>query len=395
VRTTAIIVAAGKGERAGSDIPKQFRHIAGKTVIRHALDRLRAHPRIDHTIIIIAPGQQDQLAAALGPSAPDMVIEGGVERQNSVHNGLKAAQSLGAECVLIHDAARPFVPHIVIDALLDALQVHDGAIPALPVVDTLTRAEMTGALGETVARDGLFKVQTPQAFSLSTIMTSHSAWTGGAATDDAQMARNAGFSVAIIPGDPMLEKLTVCEDFDRMEAQLAQAMICRTAMGYDVHRLAEGEELWLGGILVPHDKGLSGHSDADVVLHALTDALLGTIAAGDIGAHFPPSDPKWRGARSSQFVQHAQRLIIARGGIIDHVDLTIICEAPKIGPHREAMRSAIAEMLNISPDSISVKATTTEGLGFTGRGEGIAAQAVASVRLPNVRIPIAAPEQPA
>jgi 2-C-methyl-D-erythritol 4-phosphate cytidylyltransferase/2-C-methyl-D-erythritol 2,4-cyclodiphosphate synthase len=250
-------------------------------------------------------------------------------------------------------------------------------------VDSLARGD--GTLGDTVEREGLLRVQTPQAFRFEPILEAHRQWNGSAEpTDDAQVARAAGLEVALVEGDPMLEKITFASDFDRAEQRLARRMISRTSLGFDVHAFLAGETLWLGGILVPHSRGLSGHSDADVVLHALTDALLGTIGAGDIGQHFPPSDPRWRGAASSQFVEHACSLIVAEGGVIDHVDVTIICEAPKVGPHREAIRARIAELLSLPLARVSVKATTTERLGFTGRGEGIAAQAVATVRVPEL-----------
>jgi 2-C-methyl-D-erythritol 4-phosphate cytidylyltransferase/2-C-methyl-D-erythritol 2,4-cyclodiphosphate synthase len=287
----------------------------------------------------------------------------------------------GAGIVLIHDAARPFLPAAVVDRLLKALEAEDGAVPVLPVVDSLAHSGL--CLGEPVDRSSLVRVQTPQAFRFGPILEAHRSWTGSsAATDDAQVARAAGLSVATVEGDQMLEKLTFAEDFDRAEQRLGGGLVSRTAMGFDVHAFAHGETLWLGGILIPHSKGLSGHSDADVALHALTDALLGTIGAGDIGQHFPPSDPQWRGAASSRFLEHAHALIEERGGRIDHVDLTIICEAPKIGPHREAIRERVAALLRLPPDRVSVKATTTERLGFAGRGEGIAAQALATVRLP-------------
>jgi len=306
-------------------------------------------------------------------------VIGGPSRRESVANGLAA---ITAGQVLIHDAARPFLSHTVIDALLAALETHEGALPALPVADTLARGGE--ALGETVPREGLICVQTPQAFHTATIREAHSAWPADReATDDAQMVRAIGRAVAIVPGDIALEKVTHPADFAAAEMRYAAAMRVRTAQGYDVHRLAAGEELWLGGVRIPHDKGLLGHSDADVALHAITDALLGTIAAGDIGMHFPPSDPAWRGAASARFLEHAAGLIAARGGIIDFIDLTIICETPKIGPHREAIRASIAAVLQISESLVSVKATTTERLGFTGRGEGMAAQAIATVRLPS------------
>ena len=278
--------------------------------------------------------------------------------------------------MLIHDAARPFVPAAVIDRLLAALDAHDGAVPVVPVVDTLLRG------GEIVDREGLARVQTPQAFRTAAVMTAHRDWPGDAdATDDAQMVRASGGAVTTVAGDPWLEKITRAEDFALAEARLAARASFRTGSGYDVHRLAADEELWLGGVLIPHDRGLAGHSDADVALHALTDAILGAVGAGDIGTHFPPSDARWRGASSDRFLAHAGTLVAEAGGRIEHVDLTIICEAPRIGPHRDAIRARIADILALDRERVSVKATTTEGLGFTGRGEGIAAQAAATVKL--------------
>jgi 2-C-methyl-D-erythritol 4-phosphate cytidylyltransferase / 2-C-methyl-D-erythritol 2,4-cyclodiphosphate synthase len=284
--------------------------------------------------------------------------------------------------VLIHDAARPFLPGVVVDRLLKALTTAEGAIPTVPVADTLVR-EAQGAMGDGVDRNGLHRVQTPQAFRFDAIVAAHRAWDDDReATDDAQILKARGHDVILVEGDERLEKLTYPQDFARAEARLATPRGIRVGMGYDVHRLAADEELWLGGVQVPHDRGLAGHSDADVALHAIVDALLGALAEGDIGSHFPPSDPQWRGAASDRFLAYARDRVAARDGVIDHIDLTIICEAPKIGPHRDAMRARIAEILAVSLDRVSVKATTTERLGFAGRREGIAAQAVATLSLP-------------
>lgn len=375
-RTIALLVAAGSGSRTGGEVPKQYRTIAGKALLAHAVDHL-VHPEIDAVQVVIGVGQEAAYAEAIGTRSLPAPVRGGATRRESVLNGLAALG--GAERVLIHDAARPFLPAAVIDRLLEALDEHDGAVPVLPVVDTLARREVV--LGETVPRDDLVRVQTPQAFRFEAIVRAHQAWPGGEATDDAQIARAAGLAVATVAGDPRLEKLTYDEDFVRAEAALAMRLVSRTGMGFDVHALAAGEELWLGGIRIPYDRGLKGHSDADVVLHALTDAILGAIAAGDIGDHFPPSDPQWRGAPSSVFLEHARGLVEAAGGRIDHVDVTIVCEAPRIGPFRQAMREKIAGLLRLPVGRTSIKATTTERLGFTGRGEGIAAQAVATVRV--------------
>jgi 2-C-methyl-D-erythritol 4-phosphate cytidylyltransferase/2-C-methyl-D-erythritol 2,4-cyclodiphosphate synthase len=378
-RTAALIVAAGRGVRAGGALPKQFAMLGGVAVIARAVDAFAGIP----VFVVIAEGQRALLDAALNGRAVAGVIVGGAERQDSVRAGLAAVVGT-AERVLIHDAARPLLPRAVIDRLVLALDESEGAVPVLPVADSVARLSTTletsgDFLGDAVDRTGLFRVQTPQAFRLDAIMASHELWSGPPATDDAQVARAAGFTVAMVAGDPALDKITHTEDFARAEALLARSMVSRSAMGFDVHRLESGEELWLAGVLIPHTHGLSGHSDADVALHAVTDALLGTISEGDIGSHFPPSDPQWRGVSSDRFVTHARDLILAKGGRIDHIDLTLICEAPKIGPHREAMRLRLAEMLRLRPSQISIKATTTERLGFAGRGEGIAAQAIATV----------------
>lgn len=422
--TVALIVAAGRGERAGGDVPKQFARLGGLPVIARAVDAFGDMP----VFVVIGEGQDDRLAEALGGRAVAGVVVGGATRQDSVRNGLQAIRADGgAAKVLIHDAARPLLPTYVRDGLIAALDSHDAAVPALPVADTVAKttvraepvqtpssdrcradrpstssglrlggatpnrsAELAEArftrakvdLGDTVDRTSLVRVQTPQAFRFDAIMTSHARWTGDPATDDAQMARAAGFSVVTVPGDPMLDKITHPADFARAEAMLATRYVSRSASGFDVHRLEAGKPLWLGGVEIAHSHGLSGHSDADVALHAITDAVLGCIGAGDIGMHFPPSDPQWRGAASHQFLDHARALVADKGGIIDFVDVTVICEAPKIGPYRDAMRVRIAEILKVPATRISIKATTTERLGFTGRGEGIAAQAIATVRLP-------------
>ena len=374
--TAALIVAAGSGTRAGGALPKQYRPIAGTPMLRRAYDAVAAHAGIDMVLVVVSADERDRAAAIL-PGAE--LVAGGSSRRESVANGLRHLADRGVGSVLVHDAARPFLPPAVIDRVLAALDQADGAVPVLPVADTLARGP--DLLGDIVPRTDLARIQTPQGFHLERLLAAHAAWPAQEeATDDAQMVRRLGGRVVLVQGDTMLDKVTYAQDFDAADARIAWET--RTAMGFDVHRLEDGEELWLGGVLIPHHQGLSGHSDADVALHALTDALLGTIAAGDIGTHFPPSDPQWRGAESGQFLQHAAKLIAEKGGRIDFVDLTIICEAPKIGPHRAAMVARIADLLALSPDRVSLKATTTERLGFTGRGEGIAAQAVATVRLP-------------
>jgi 2-C-methyl-D-erythritol 4-phosphate cytidylyltransferase/2-C-methyl-D-erythritol 2,4-cyclodiphosphate synthase len=376
----ALLVAAGSGTRAGGGLPKQYRRLAGKPLIVHALEGLE-RAGIAETRVVIGEGQEAHYAEALAGRALPSPVTGGRERQDSVRNGLEAiAAEGGADLVFIHDAARPFLPPAVAARLQSALAEAEGAVPVLAVVDTLARAD--ASLGDPVSRDSLFRVQTPQAFRFEAILAAHRRWSGPPATDDAQVARAAGLRVAAVAGDEALEKLTHEADFARAEARLAKVMTSRTGLGFDVHAFAAGEELWLGGIRIPHERGLKGHSDADVLLHAVTDALLGAIGAGDIGDHFPPSDPQWRGAASSLFVDHARALIEARGGRIDHVDATLICEAPRLSPHREAIRASVAALLRLPLARISIKATTTERLGFTGRGEGMAAQAIATVRLP-------------
>lgn len=375
---TAIIVAAGAGLRLGGVLPKQFALVNGRPLVAHSYAAFAAHPAIDRILVVIGAGQEALLADAAGDV---WHTTGGDTRRASVRAGLEAiAAAGGATRVLIHDAARPFLGAAVIDRLITALDAAPGAIPVLPVADTL--AHGSTLLGATVPREGLWRVQTPQAFHFAEILAAHRHWPDAMeATDDAQMLRAAGQDVALVEGDVMLEKITYPADMAAANARAARPLHSRSAQGFDVHRLAAGEELWLGGVRIAHDKGLAGHSDADVALHAITDALLGTIAAGDIGTHFPPSDPQWRGAASAQFVKHAARLIADKGGAIDFVDLTIICEAPKIGPHRAAMQARIADLLGITADQVSIKATTTEKLGFTGRGEGIAAQAIATIRI--------------
>ncbi len=377
VKSHALIVAAGRGHRAGEGLPKQYRGVAGKALLRHAVDGL-ATAGIAATIVIHPDDRALYDAATVGLTLPDPT-HGGATRQESVRVGLEALAADPPEIVLIHDAARAFVPAAVIDGLLAALAdpANDGAVPALPVSDSLRSGE-TYFTGE-VDRAGLHRVQTPQAFRFAKILAAHRAAAPGA-TDDLGIALAAGLNIAIAPGDELGFKVTTPADFTRAEALFP--LVSRSASGFDVHRFGPGDHVWLCGVRIPHSHGLIGHSDADAGLHALTDALFGTIAAGDIGDHFPPADPKWRNAASDQFLAHAAGLVRERGGRIDHVDVTIIAERPKVGPHRIAMRDRIAAILDIPVASVSVKATTTELLGFTGRGEGLAAQAMASVRLP-------------
>jgi len=376
VTVTALIVAAGKGERLGGGLPKQYRPIGGKPVLRWAVEAMVRHPSIDRVRVVVGTGQQELAHAALDGLAIGDLIEGGAERSDSVLNGL---QAIGEGAVLVHDAARPFCPPTVIDRLLAALDGSDGAVPVLPVADTLALGDLT--LESPLDRKGLLRVQTPQAFHVEDLIYAYEEAGRASATDESTVMLAAGLKVATVEGDPLLEKLTTQADWERAEAILASRMVPRTGMGFDVHGFEGEGPIILGGVEVPHPRGLAGHSDADVVLHSITDALLGAAGLGDIGEHFPPSDPRWKGASSDRFLIHAAGLIRGRGGIIDHVDCTVIAEEPKVGPHRSAMRERIAAILGLGADQVSIKATTTEGLGFTGRREGIAAQAVASIRM--------------
>jgi 2-C-methyl-D-erythritol 4-phosphate cytidylyltransferase / 2-C-methyl-D-erythritol 2,4-cyclodiphosphate synthase len=372
-RITALIVAAGSGSRTGGDVPKQFRLVRGQPMLRHSYSALIAHPEIDHVVVAIGEGQEAEAHVALTNLPPAMLVTGGATRRESVLNGLEAiAAAGGADFVLIHDAARPFLSTRIIDDLVNALQDVPGAVPALPIVDSLARGDK--ALADTVSRENLWRIQTPQAFHFDAILKTHRDWVGDEPTDDARMLMANGQEVRIIAGDEALAKFTFASDF----AGHDMTPSIRSGTGFDVHRLVPNEALWLCGIQIPHDKGLSGHSDADVAMHALTDAILGAMALGDIGDHFPPSDAQWRGASSDRFLAHAMSLARAQGYDLANADVTIICEAPKIGPHKDKMRTRLAEIMAVDAGRISVKATTTEMLGFTGRGEGIAAQAVAT-----------------
>lgn len=371
-RTAAVIVAAGQGLRAGQPLPKQFALWRGKPVVRHSAEALAASG-ITPIVVAIPAGAEEIATAGLAGIAGIRLVTGGATRQQSVRLALEALEQVVPDMVLIHDAARPLLPGAVIERLLAALDTAPGAIPVLPVVDSLTAAD--GAMmGAPARREDLRRVQTPQAFRYADILAAHRAWSGAAdAGDDAQVARAAGLAVALVDGDEALHKLTFASDFAAARAPI------RVGTGYDVHRFAPGEEMWLCGVRIEHHSGLSGHSDADVAIHALVDAILGAVGNGDIGSHFPPSDPQWKGASSDRFLVHAAKLAGEAGYRIGNVDVTIICEAPKIGPHRPAMRARLAELLGTSVEAVSVKATTTEKLGFTGRSEGIAAQAVATL----------------
>ncbi|KNG93041.1 bifunctional 2-C-methyl-D-erythritol 4-phosphate cytidylyltransferase/2-C-methyl-D-erythritol 2,4-cyclodiphosphate synthase [Pseudaestuariivita atlantica] len=366
-RTAALIVAAGRGRRAGGPVPKQWQDIAGARVADWTVARFRAHPRIGRIVLVIHPDDEAEAAAIPGI----LTVHGGETRDASVRAGLEALREGPETQVLIHDVARCTVPDAVIDAVIDALDTHVGAAPGLPVSDALW-AVADGRIEGTRDRTGLYRAQTPQGFHLDAILAAHAAHPGGAA-DDVEVARAAGLDVAAVPGDEANLKITAPGDFARAAEILGDRMDIRLGNGFDVHRFGPGDRVTLCGVDVPHDRGLQGHSDADVGLHTITDAIYGALAEGDIGRHFPPSDPQWKGADSTVFLRHAGELAASRGYRIANVDLTLICERPKIGPHAGAMQARVAEVLGIEPGRVSVKATTSERLGFTGREEGIAA----------------------
>jgi 2-C-methyl-D-erythritol 4-phosphate cytidylyltransferase/2-C-methyl-D-erythritol 2,4-cyclodiphosphate synthase len=384
----ALIVAAGRGSRFGGPLPKQYAQLAGQPVLRHALEAFRACPDVSLIRVVIAGGDEEHYQAATQGLALPPPILGGKSRQQSVLNGLEALSADPPSHVAIHDGARPLVRPADIAACLAASSRPgvDGAVLGVPLSDTVKRTDQAGAVSETVPRANLWRAQTPQIFRFDALLAAHRAAAAlgmneaTALTDDAAVAERAGLKVVMVAGSGDNPKITTADDLAR-----ATAMETRTGFGFDVHGFADGNSVMLGGIAIPHEQALSGHSDADVALHALTDAVLGAIGAGDIGQHFPPSDPKWRGASSDRFLRHAVDLLAARSGRIIHLDLTLICEAPRIGPHREAMVASIARIAGVPADRVSVKATTTEKLGFTGRREGIAAQAVATVEVPRAR----------
>ena len=381
-----IVVAAGRGHRLGGEIPKQYRPLGGRPLLRHCLDALCAHPKVDAVRVVLHPDDWALYEAAAEGLDLLPPVAGGATRQESVRRGLESLSGIEPARVLIHDAARPFLEPAIIDRILAALDDRPGAIAALPVVDTLKRGA-DGASAGTVERCNLWRAQTPQGFHYGEIMAAHQSAPAEGLTDDAAVAEAAGLAVALVMGAEENFKVTTEEDLARAERLLttrghAGEWETRTGLGFDVHRFGSGDHVWLCGVRIDHDRGLIGHSDADVGLHALTDAILGAVGAGDIGHHFPPSDPQWRDAASDRFLAHAVALAAARGARVASLDVTLICERPRIGPHRARMVARIAEITGIAEDRVSVKATTTEGLGFTGRGEGIAAQAAASVRLP-------------
>jgi 2-C-methyl-D-erythritol 4-phosphate cytidylyltransferase/2-C-methyl-D-erythritol 2,4-cyclodiphosphate synthase len=382
-----LLVAAGRGLRAGGDLPKQYRLLHGRPVLAHALTPFAADRRIGRIVVAIAEGDGERYAQCLaGIDAATLLppVLGGETRQDSVRLGLRRlAQSGFAGTVLVHDAARPFVSAALIDRAIAAMRSEIAAIPALSVTDTIKRLDDAGHVAETPPRDRLVSVQTPQAFDLATLLAAHDRAHEkglGGLTDDAALMEWAGHRVATFAGETANVKLTHPADMAGLDST---ALTVRVGTGYDVHAFGPGDHVWLGGVRIPHERGVVAHSDGDVALHALTDALLGALTEGDIGTHFPPSDPQWRGAASSRFLAFAAQRVAARGGRIDHLDITVVCEAPRIGPHREAIRAEIAGIAGIAVSRVAIKATTSERMGFTGRGEGLAALATATIRLPD------------
>lgn len=391
MRIVAIVVAAGRGSRAGGEMPKQYRPLGGRPLLARTLDAFLAHPRVDAVLCAIRPADRalyDEAVAPWGKASRKLLppVYGGDTRQISVCRALEGLAAKGTpEICLVHDAARPFVNGDLIERAIEAGLAYEAAIPGVAPIDTIKRVDANEIVVETVDRASLRATQTPQAFSFKRLLDTHQAaeMTGiDSFTDDGQLAEWAGLSVHVFPGDPANMKVTHPSDFAEAERRLGANMISRVGTGFDVHAFDEGDHIWLGGIRIAHDRGILAHSDGDVALHALTDALLGALSDGDIGTHFPPSDPQWRGASSDRFLAYAVEKVRGRGGRIDHLDVTVLAERPKIGPHRDAIRARIAEIAGLPLDAVSIKATTTEELGFTGRGEGIAAQAAATIRLP-------------
>ena len=384
--TLALIVAAGQGTRARTElddtVPKQYRMLCGKPVLRWTVEAFLRHPSVAAVQVMTRNQDRALYDHAVEGLSLLPTVAGGETRQASVRLGLEALAAVQPERVLIHDGARPFPSEGLISRVITALDGADAVLPVLPLADTLR--EKRGDAYVILPREHLFRAQTPQGFRYDAILAAHRRFAGETATDDVALAERAGLSLASVMGEDMNMKLTTAEDFTLGERMAAGSLgDVRVGQGVDAHGFSDGDHVWLCGLKIPHDRGLAGHSDADCGLHALTDAILGTIGAEDIGAHFPPSDERWRGAPSHLFLAHAASLVRAKGGIIAHVDVTVICEHPKMSPHRDAMRARIANILQIEIGRVSVKATTTDGLGFTGRREGIAAQAVATVRLPS------------
>ncbi|MDE0702522.1 MAG: bifunctional 2-C-methyl-D-erythritol 4-phosphate cytidylyltransferase/2-C-methyl-D-erythritol 2,4-cyclodiphosphate synthase [Rhodospirillaceae bacterium] len=380
----AVIVAAGRGVRAGGDMPKQYARIGGEPVLRRTVGVFAAHPAVSTVVAVIHPDDEALARQAAGP-APVQFVAGGASRQESVCNGLKFLDKIDPEFVLVHDAARPFVTEDIIGKCLDAARRHGAAAAGVPMADTVKRTDEAGIVTDTIARDRLWRAQTPQAFRYRDLMAAHEAAVGQALTDDAAIAEAAGLAVAMSPGSEDNFKITVAEDLARAD-RIARALAPRVTVvghGFDVHAFGPGDHIVLCGVRIGHSRGLEGHSDADAALHALTDALFGALGAGDIGQHFPDNDPQWRGAASDRFVRHALGLAAAADGRLINLDLTIVCERPKLQPHYDAMKRSLCALTGLPPARIGLKATTTEKLGFTGRGEGLAAQAVVSLDLPD------------
>jgi len=377
--TVALIVAAGSGSRTGLDFPKQYLKLGDEMMLSKTIRAFYDHPAVDQVQVVINPNDLDLYREAVHKFRLPHWIAGGATRQKSVYQGLEACERFAPTRVLIHDAARPFVSADLIDRCLEAVEKYRAVLPALPVVDTL-KSIRDDEVTDTLDRSKIVAAQTPQCFDYEAILGAHRIYDSQDVTDDVALAELAGIPVHWVRGSQHNIKITTHEDIAMINQRSLTDI--RTGLGFDVHKFDENRDLWLGGVKIPHDKGLAGHSDADVALHAITDAVLGAIGDGDIGTHFPPSNEKWKGASSDRFLDYAAELVANRGGMISHIDLTLICEAPKIGPHRDKIRSRIAEILDIAVNRVSVKGTTTEKLGFTGRGEGIAAQAIATVKLP-------------
>jgi 2-C-methyl-D-erythritol 4-phosphate cytidylyltransferase / 2-C-methyl-D-erythritol 2,4-cyclodiphosphate synthase len=386
-KVAAVIVAAGRGHRAGGEMPKQYRDIAGEPVIRPTLTAFLEHPAIAAVQPVIHPDDAALFAAAAaGLKATLPPVPGGATRQASVRAGLEGLRKTAPDFVLIHDAARPFLSAALITRAIDAAKARGAAIPAIAVTDTVKRIDAQDVVSETLDRAHLRTVQTPQAFAFDLIVDLHQRAAAAGRndfTDDAALAEWAGHRVSVFPGEATNVKLTTNDDFARAEAlRAAELADVRTGSGFDVHAFGDGDHVVLGGVRIPHNRGVTGHSDADVALHALVDAILGALAEGDIGVHFPPSDPQWRGASSDRFLAFACERVRARSGMIAHLDVTIVCEAPRVGPHRDAIRARIAEIAGVPVGRVAIKATTSEQMGFTGRREGLVAMATATVRLP-------------
>jgi 2-C-methyl-D-erythritol 4-phosphate cytidylyltransferase/2-C-methyl-D-erythritol 2,4-cyclodiphosphate synthase len=380
--TAVLIAAGGSSSRAGGGLPKQYRMLGGTAVLRRTVEAFLAHSVISALQVVVGAGQEAEYEAATAGLLVMPAARGGDTRQKSVRNGLRALARIRPDFVLIHDAARPLASRRLIDAVIAALENGAHAVlPMLPIADSLRRID-NDIVGRPVSRDGLCRVQTPQGFRFAEILDAHERFAGADSTDDISLAEQAGLAITAVLGEAENLKLTTVNDFATAERLLAGAAETRTGMGFDVHRFVPGDHVWLCGVRIPHDRALQGHSDADAGLHALTDAILGALAQGDIGQHFSPSDERWRGASSNVFLEHAAALVRDNGGAIIHCDISIICERPRLAPYREAMRARIAAILNIDSARVSVKATTTEGLGFAGRGEGLAAQAIATIRVP-------------